>query len=336
MTHFHWAQPWFFLLLPVLLYLCWRRAVKNHWHAYPFQGQGQKGLRHRFDFVLRYHLMEVLCFLAIAFLVGALARPQKVLEWQETSTEGVDILMTIDTSGSMEAVDFTIGERQATRLEAVQKVLAEFIQKRPADRLGLIVFGEVVFTQAPLTLDHDLLQELVRQLEVGMAGPKTAIGDALAVSGQRLQDLKAKSKVIILLTDGSSNAGQLPPEQATEALAGLGIKVYTVGVGSLSPQVPFLVDGLFGKDVVYQKADMDEKALQRIAEKTGGKYFRASDTRKLEEIYDEINQLEKTEAKVKNYREATELYPSFLKAGILLLLLYWILSETRFRRLGEI
>ncbi len=276
--------------------------------------------------------LKLLRTIGLILLIVALARPQSGRKQTEILSEGIDIILTIDTSGSMQALDFEVDGKRANRLEAIKDVVSDFIQDRPGDRLGMVVFGEEAFTQAPLTLDHGLLKSLLSRLEIGIAGDATAIGQAIGVGINRLKSLKAKSKVMILLTDGRNNAGDLPPLKAAEIAASYGIKIYTIGVGTLGP-APFEVDSLFGKRLVYQQADLDEPTLKKISETTKARYFRATDTNSLKEIYAEINHLEKSAALVKEYTEYDELYQRFLIPGLLTLLLETLLSRTILRRI---
>jgi Ca-activated chloride channel family protein len=227
-------------------------------------------------------------------------------------------MLCLDTSGSMQAMDFQLDGKPVSRLTAVKKVVSEFIKKREMDRIGLVVFGEEAFTQSPLTLDKGLLLDLVNRMEIGMAGDRTAIGSAIAIGGKRLKDLKAKSKILILLTDGRHNAGELTPNEAADALQALGIKIYAIGVGGKGP-APFPVKTPFGTRIVHQKVDLDEDTLKEVAEIGHGRYFRAADTDRLKEIYDVIDQMEKTEVKVKEFFHFKELYAYFLLPALLLL-----------------
>lgn len=254
----------------------------------------------------------------LILLVCAAARPQFYNVSREIQSPGVDIVLCLDTSGSMQALDFTLDNEPASRLSAVKKVVRDFIKKREMDRLGLVVFGSQAFTQSPLTLDKGLLLELVDRMEIGMAGEKTAIGSAIAISGKRLKDLEAKSKILILLTDGSQTAGDLTPAEAAKAVQALGIKIYTIGVGGTGP-APFPVKTPFGTRIIRQRVDLDEKTLMEVAEIGQGQYFRAADTARLEEIYDIIDRQEKTEIKVKEFFHFKELYPYFLVPALLLL-----------------
>ncbi len=272
----------------------------------------------------------ILRAVCLILLVLTAARPQFYNVSREIRSPGVDIVMCIDTSGSMQALDFELNDEPVTRLTAVQKVVGDFIRKREVDRIGLVVFGEEAFTQAPLTLDKGLLLGLVGKMTIGMAGDRTAIGSALAIGGKRLKDLEAESKILILLTDGRNNAGDLTPGQAAEAVQTLGIKIYTIGVGGTGP-APFRVKSLIGTRIVRRQVDLDEGTLREIADIGGGKYFRATDTEALAEIYDIIDQAEKTEIKVKEFFHFRELYSYFLIPALIMLGLEIMLKSTILR-----
>jgi Ca-activated chloride channel family protein len=230
----------------------------------------------------------------------------------------------------MRALDLKLDDKPVSRLAAVKKVVGEFIKKREVDRIGLVVFGEEAFTQSPLTMDKGLLLGLVEKMEIGMAGDRTAIGSATAVAGKRLKEVKAKSRILILLTDGRNNAGEISPEQAAEAVRSLGVKIYTIGVGGTGP-APFKVRTFFGERIVHQRVDLDEKTLKKMAHIGGGKYFRASDSEKLSEIYDMIDRAEKTEVKVKEFFHFRELYAWFLVPALIFFALEIFLKTTFLR-----
>jgi len=253
----------------------------------------------------------------LILLVLTTARPQLFNVSREVRSPGVDIMLCLDTSGSMRALDFKLNGESVSRLTAVKKVVNDFIKKRETDRVGLVVFGDEAFTQSPLTMDKGLLLNLVEKMEIGMAGDRTALGTAVAIGGKRLKDLEAKSKILILLTDGRHNAGDITPEQAAEAVGALGIKIYTIGVGGEGP-APFKVETIFGTRIVHQQVDLDEETLRKVAEIGDGKYFRAADSKELSEIYDIIDRAEKTEVKVKEFFHFRELYPYFLVPALLL------------------
>jgi len=278
------------------------------------------------------HILVVLRVVGILLLAVALARPQSGEKETEIQTEGVDIMLCLDTSGSMQALDFHLDGKRVDRLAVVKKVVRDFIEKRRDDRIGMVVFGAEAFTQCPLTMDYGVLLSFLDRLEIGMAGDATAVGSALATSVKRLKDVPGKSKIIIILTDGRNNAGKVSPITAAEIAKTYHCKVYTIGVG-VEGKSPFLVQSFFGKDYVYQQVDLDENTLREIAQVTGGEYFRATDTASLEKIYDQINQMEKTEAKVKEYMEYEELFHRFAIPGLLFLLLEFVLVSTRFRKI---
>ncbi len=269
---------------------------------------------------------------ALFLLVLALARPQGGSVSQEVTSEGVDIMLVADTSGSMEAMDFTLGGERATRLDVAKKVIRDFIDGRANDRIGLTVFGEEAFIQCPTTIDYGVLSNTLDAVQLKMAGDGTAIGSALGVAVQSLRELPGRSRIVILLTDGRSNTGILTPLQAARAAATYGIKVYTVGVGTKG-KAPFLVQDLFGKRFAYQEVDLDEGALKAIAEATGARYFRATSTERLTEIYKIIDTMERTKVQVREFTDYHELFPNLLWPALSLLLLEIFLRATWLRTL---
>lgn len=277
-------------------------------------------------------ILLILRALVLALFIFAMARPQSGKKFTEVKSEGIDIMLLIDTSGSMQALDFKRDGKRFNRLEIVKKVVRDFIDKRAGDRLGLIVFGDEAFTQCPLTLDHGILVDLLEKLEIGMAGGQTAIGSAIGIGVNRIKDLEAKSKILVLLTDGENTAGRIDPLKAAQLAKIFGVKVYTIGVGT-NGKAPFEQQTFFGKSLVYQNVRLDEKTLQTIASETGGSYFRASNTEQLQSIYEQIDKLEKTEVEVKEYTEYEELFHFFLIPGLLLLLFEIVLGQTRLRKI---
>jgi Ca-activated chloride channel family protein len=266
----------------------------------------------------------------LVLLVLGAARPQLYNVSRDIRSPGVDIMLCLDTSGSMQALDFKLNDKPVTRLEAVKKVVSDFIKKREMDRIGLVVFGEEAFTQSPLTVDKGLLLTLVGRMEIGMAGDRTALGSALAIGGKRLKDLKAKSRILILLTDGRNNAGDVTPPEAAEAVHALGVKIYTIGVGGTGP-APFRVKTFFGTRILHERVDLDEDTLKEIARIGGGQYFRAADSDRLSEIYALIDREEKTEVKIKEFFHFRELYPYVLIPALILLGVEWVLRMTLVR-----
>jgi Ca-activated chloride channel family protein len=277
-------------------------------------------------------MVEIIKHLALVLLIIALARPQWGDRKTTITTQGVNIILALDLSESMRALDFKQDDQIVNRLQAVKSVVHEFIMKREGDRIGMVVFGSHAFTQLPLTRDYQTIAFVLDRLKIGAAGPKTAIGDAIGISLKRLEDIKSKSNIIVLLTDGKSNSGQLSWQDAAAIAAQRNVKIYTVGVGSKG-QAPFLVDGLFGKRYVYRQVDVDLDALRSIARKTDGRFFEADDMAALHQIYQMIDQLEKTKVDVDKWVEYKEFYPGVLAAGLGCLVLSLLLSNTRFIRI---
>jgi len=330
MVRFH--DPWLLSLLLAVPALVYGELRRKHSSAVRFSSlEVVRQLQLSRLLMIRRWLYLVRC-LAIALLIVALARPQAGETSVEITTEGIDIMLCLDTSGSMQALDFKENDTRVTRLQVVKRVVADFIRGRSHDRIGMVVFGQEAFTQCPLTLDYGVLLSFLDRLEVGMAGDTTAIGSGLALCVKRLKDLPAKSKVVVLLTDGRNNTGSISPKIAAELARTYGIKVYTIGVGT-EGEAPFLVDSLFGKQYVYQKVDLDEETLRQIAATTGGTYFRATSTKALEAIYQKIDALEKTEAKVTEHMEYNELFAFFLLPGLALVIGEIILTNTRLRKI---
>lgn len=271
--------------------------------------------------------------LALALLVVALARPQQGLGTAEVETSGIDIVLAIDVSGSMRALDFELDGQRADRLEVVKSVVRRFVDARRDDRIGIVGFAGRPYLVSPLTLDHDWLAQNLERVRIGLIEDGTAVGSAIAASVNRLREQKAKSKVVILLTDGVSNAGKVEPLTAAEAARALGIKVYTIAAGTQG-EAPMPVTDRFGNErVVMAAVEVDEKTLRAVAERTGGAFFRATDTRTLEDIYAQIDRLERTAETVKRYEEYRELYRWPLLLGMLVLALELLLAETRLRSL---
>lgn len=266
---------------------------------------------------LRVRLLHVPFILRVAgiiLLTIALARPQLTNRWSSESTEGIDIMMALDISGTMLAEDL-----KPNRLEAAKQVASDFVLARPNDQIGLVVFAGESFTQCPLTIDHAVLVNLFQSVEYGMIEDGTAIGLGLANAVNRMKDSQTKSKVVILLTDGSNNRGDIDPQTAAEIAKTFGIRVYTVGVGSYG-QTRVPVQTPIGTQYVTMDSEFDETTLQRIAQTTGGQYFRATDNSSLKKIYEQIDQLEKTKLRVREYAKHTENFAPFLYAALLCLL----------------
>ncbi len=273
--------------------------------------------------------------MALAVLVVGLARPQAENRFQDVTSEGVDIVLALDHSGSMAAVDLGKkpgGYDPVSRLDFAKRVVEEFIQGRQADRIGLVVFAGRAFSRCPLTLDYGLLTQILQSVEITSRYDGTAIGMGLATAVNRLKESAARSRLVILLTDGRNNAGEIDPETAARLARAMGVKVYTVGVGTEGVAPIPVQDPVFGPRYVFQPVDLDEKTLRRIADETDGRYFRATDARTLEEIFRRIDALERTEVTVRERVRRTELFPPLLLAGALLLLAEAALGWTVFRQ----
>ncbi len=280
------------------------------------------------------HCIVVLRVAALMLLTIALARPQRGRSGSEVTTEGVDIMLILDISNSMQSLDFAPEDR----ITVAKKTMQEFIAKRDNDRIGLVVFGARAFTKCPLTLDHDVLNRLVSEVDFTEFSDATAIGTAIATAANRLKDSPAKSKVIILATDGDNNAGDIPPLTAASAARELGMKIYTIGIGRPGKvPMPVQVQDPFSGQVVRQmqmfESDLNEQLLTNIADLTGGKFFRATDANKFRSIYDQIDKMEKTVIRTKVYSSFDEKFYGWLWAGFIVLLLEFLLHYTRFRRI---
>ena len=275
------------------------------------------------------HILFALKMAALALLIVAIARPQSSSKSEKSNVEGIDIILAQDISGSMLARDL-----KPDRLEASKKVAADFVESRPTDRMGLVVFAGESFTQVPLTTDHGVMLNMLKELKSGMIDDGTAIGDGLATAINRLKDSEAISKVIILLTDGMNNSGSVDPYTAAEMAKLFGIRVYTIGVGSYGT-APFPVQTMFGVQYQQMKVEIDEKLLVTIANSSGGKYYRANSNQKLSEIYEEIDKLERSKIEVTEFRHLHEEFYPLVAWTIALLLLEFLLRKTVFRTILE-
>lgn len=276
------------------------------------------------------YLPPLLQWIAFALIVGALARPQYQNTTVERHAEGIDIVLTLDISTSMKAEDL-----KPNRLEAAKNVAADFINQRVSDRIGLVLFARQSFTAVPPTLDYDLLKRLLGEVEMGVVEDGTAIGMGIATAVNRLKESRAESKVIILLTDGQNNSGEIDPVTAADLAVSQDIKIYTIGAGTRGTAPYPVQDPIFGSRYQNIKVDIDEEMLTEIANMTGGRYFRATDTEQLKQIYDEINKLEKTEIEEIVYTDYQDLYPRFLLPAIFLLVLSMVTDRFVFRNAME-
>ena len=276
------------------------------------------------------HLLFVLKMAALALLIVALARPQSSSTNSTSNIEGIDIVMAMDVSGSMLARDL-----KPDRLTAAKQVASDFVKDRPGDRMGLVIFSGETFTQVPMTTDHGVMLNMLAEMKNGLIDDGTAIGDGLATAISRLKDSEAVSNVVILLTDGMNNAGSVDPYTAAEIAKLYGIRVYTIGVGTYGT-APYPVQDFFGRTVMQQiKVEIDERLLTTIATSTGGKYFRANSNKKLDEIYQEIDKLERSKIEVTEFRRLHEEFYPLVAWAIALLLLEFLLRKTIFRTLTD-
>jgi len=273
------------------------------------------------------HIPFILRVLALIMIIIVIARPQSSFNWQDQTTEGIDIMITEDISGSMLAEDL-----KPNRLKAAKNVAIEFIKGRPNDNIGLVIFSGESFTQCPLTTDHDALINLFNSVDFGMIKDGTAIGSGLANAVSRIKDSKAKSKVIILLTDGSNNAGEIAPETAADIARKFGVRVYAIGIGTHGT-APYPVQTPFGIQYQNMEVDVDEPLLQSIAQVTGGSYFRATDTNKLKSIYHQIDQMEKSKIEINKFNKKNELYFIFALIALALILIEIGMRNTILRKI---
>jgi len=330
------AHPWFLLLLLLLPVLAWLKGKRGQQSAFLYSSVQLVRPVANISQWSPGRLLMALRWLVLTVLIIGLARPQLTRSETTIRASGVDIVVALDLSGSMAAEDdgFKLRGQQVNRVTIAKDVLQKFIQKRPNDRIGLVAFAREAYIAAPLTLDHDfLLQNLERLNLEAIDNTATAIGSALSASINRLRELKSKSKIVILMTDGQSNAGKIPPLTAAEAAQTLAVKVYTIGVGTRgAARIP--ATDVFGRKI-YQtiQADIDEDTLQAIAKKTGGKYYRADNTETLRKIYDDIDKLETTEVETRKYVQIEELLGWAIWPGLGFLLLELLLGNTVWRKL---
>jgi len=316
------ADPWALWLLATLPLLAWLRGRVGPTPAVVFPSADL--VREAAREVAPSHpgrLRGALRLGALGLLILALARPQQGLGTADVEASGIDIVLAIDVSGSMAALDFQSEGKPGSRLDAVKKVVEDFVAGRPNDRLGLVAFAGRPYLVSPLTLDHDWLVRGLERLRIGLVEDGTAIGSGIASSVNRLRDRRAKSRVVILLTDGVNNSGKVSPLTAADAARALGVRVYTIGAGTRGEAPMPIVDRFGRQRIVMTPVDVDEETLQKVAETTGAKFFRATDTDSLRRIYEEIDQLEKTTETMKHFEEYRELFPWAILGALSLLCL---------------
>jgi Ca-activated chloride channel homolog len=319
------GHKYLLLLLLLLPLLAWLKGKRGRPPAFLYSSvnlvEGLTGLRRS----RAGAFLAALRWLALAVFIVALAQPRLANSTTEVKASGVDIVVALDLSGSMRIQDYVANGGGASRFDMAKAVLEKFVNERPNDRIGLVVFAAQAFIASPMTLDHDYLLENIDRLGIGTINQDaTAIGDGLTTALNRIRDLKSKSKIIVLMTDGANNSGKIDPITATQAAQALGVKIYTIGLGN--------------KEIVQQmglpdNVLPDEETLQKISQMTGGIFYRADSSEKLQKIYNEIDKMEKTEAVVNKYTQYRELYPWFILGGALVLLLEILLAQTIFRRL---
>ena len=333
LSEFSFAHPWLLLLLLGIPVLAWLKGKFGGTAAVTFSttsmlaeiGSRQRNRAGAF--------LAGLSYLALALFIIALARPQLGRVTTRVQATGVDIMLVLDVSRSMLAEDFTIGNSRANRIDTVKLVTEQFIRQRPNDRIGIVAFAGRPFLVSPLTLVHERLIQNLELLRIGLVEDGTAIGSAIASAANRLKDKEAKTKLIVLLTDGDNNAGKVQPLTAAEAAKALGIRIYTIGAGT-EGEAPFPLQNAFGR-TIYRNVlvKFDEKTLSEIATITNGQYFRATDTNSLRKIFSEIDKMEKTKIEVERTAQYRDLFQYVLIPGIACLLLEILLSQTIWRRL---
>jgi len=331
MTRF--LQPeWFWLLALLPIVMLWRGrrgpVAAIEYSDVSLAREVARSSRNRIG-----RLLWVLPILACVLMIAGLARPQLAHSRTEVTANGIDIVLGLDVSGSMQALDFKVDNQRVNRIEVVKSVVSKFIDERPDDRIGLIAFAGAPYLVSPITLDHDWLQQNLERVSVGAVDDGTAIGSAIAACVNRLRLTPAKSKVVILLTDGVNNTGKISPLAAAEAAKVMGVKIYTVGVGVRGNAPIPIRDAAGNTRLITVKVDVDEKTLQAVADATGGKFYRATDTDSLQKIYEQINRFEKTAQTVQKFERTEELYPWALIPSLAILGLGLTLQQTWARRL---
>jgi Ca-activated chloride channel family protein len=328
-TQFDFVYPGVLTGIPVLIVLAWlyfkKFGIQKSFLILPSVENTQipKTVKSRI-----FPYLPILIWLAIIFMIIALARPRLPLKEEKIKSEGIDIMMVMDLSTSMMAKDF-----QPNRLEACKEIAIEFVEKRYNDRIGVIIFAGEAYTLCPATTDHAVVKNLISQIQVGILEDKTAIGMGLATAVKRLKDIESKSKIIILLTDGENNAGYIDPKTATELAKTYNIKIYSIAVGTIG--VALMPSNIFGSgnDIPVQ-VSIDTELLQYIASETKGKFYRATDNESLQKIYAEIDVLEKSEIELNLYKRYSEAFPFFVKIAFALMIVFWALKSTVFKSIN--
>ncbi|MDE3066938.1 MAG: VWA domain-containing protein [Verrucomicrobiota bacterium] len=330
------AHPWILAVLALLPLLAWLKGRRGSPPAFLYSSlRLVEGLT-RARRSRAGGFLAALRWLTLALFIVALAQPQLTKSRTTVRASGIDIVVALDLSGSMVSEDFVVDGKRVSRFNMARSVLKNFIEQRPDDRIGLVVFATQAFIATPLTLDHDFLLEDLDRLDIGAINPNaTAIGDGLSTALNQLRAVKGKSKIVILMTDGQNNSGKIEPLMAADAAQALGVKVYTIGVGKRGMAPMPVGKNPFTGQTIYQSepVDIDEDTLQKIAHETGGQYYRADNAERFREIYAEINKMEKTEAVINKFTQYQELFPWLVSSGLALLLVEIALGQTVLRRL---
>ena len=336
------AQPWFLLLLLAIPLLAWFRGKRGPAAALTFSSTTSLRSLGKTSAARVGRFLRALFLVSLALLALAMARPQLGKSLTQVEASGIDIMLALDVSGSMLTKDFTIGGEQATRIEAIREVTRKFIEGRPNDRIGIIAFAGRPYVVSPMTLDHDWLLKNLDRLKIGLVEDGTAIGSGISAAANRLNDKRSKSRVIVLLTDGENNTGKIPPNTAAEAIKALKIHFYAIGAGIngiaptpvFNPQNGKPITDMFG-NIMYQnqRVHFNEAGLKEVAKIADGQFYRATDTKSLEQIFGDIDKLEKTTVSVKKYQQYRDLFPVCIATGLGLLLAQLLLSQTVWKKL---
>jgi Ca-activated chloride channel family protein len=339
-TALTFARPWLLLLLPaipLLAYLCGKRGPAA---ALTFSSTSTLRAIGKHGAARAGKILRAMIFATLAMFIIAIARPQLGKSLTQVEASGIDIMLVLDVSGSMLTKDFTIGGDEATRLDAIREVTRKFIEGRRNDRIGIIAFAGRPYVVSPMTLDHDWLLQNLARVRIGLVEDSTAIGSAMAAAANRLNDKHSKSRVIVLLTDGENNAGKISPNTAAEAVKALKIHFYAIGAGlnGIAPAPIYtsrgpMTDALGNIFYQNQRVEFNEAGLRKVAEIADGQFFRATDTKSLEQIYNDIDKLEKSTVAVKRYQEYRDLFPLCVMSGCGLLVAQLLLSQTVWKKL---
>lgn len=335
------AQPWFLLLLLAIPLLAWFRGKSGPAAALTFSSTSSLRSLGKTSAARVGKFLRALFLVSLALLAIAMARPQLGKSLTQVEASGIDIMLALDVSGSMLTKDFTIGGEQATRIDAIREVTRKFIEGRPNDRIGIIAFASRPYVVSPMTLDHDWLLKNLDRLKIGLVEDGTAIGSGISAAANRLTDKRSKSRAIVLLTDGENNTGKIPPNTAAEAIKALKIHFYAIGAGinGIAPTPVFNQNGkpvtdMFG-NIMYQnqRVHFNEAGLKEVAKIADGQFYRATDTKSLEQIFSDIDKLEKTTVSVKKYQQYRDLFPVCIATGLGLLFAQLLLSQTVWKKL---